>query len=113
VKFKVAQASLDQTVDPVSDDLLTEVRNAILDHPEIELIEVQGHADMSGPEDFNQRLSQGRADAVRRWLTKRGIPAKKLISKGYGSTMPVASNDTEEGRQRNRRVQFIIRKKAP
>jgi outer membrane protein OmpA-like peptidoglycan-associated protein len=114
VKFKVAQASLDQTVDPVSDDLLTEVRNAILDHPEIELIEVQGHADVSGPEDFNQRLSQGRADAVRRWLIKRGIPAKKLISKGYGSTMPVASNETEEGRQLNRRVQFIIvQKKSP
>ena len=114
VQFKVAQISLDQTVDPVSDDLLTEVRNAILDHPEIELIEVQGHADVTGPEDFNQRLSQARADAVRRWLIKRGIPAKKLISKGYGSKAPVASNESATGRQENRRVQFvIIKKKAP
>jgi OOP family OmpA-OmpF porin len=114
VKFRVAQLTLDQTVDPVSDDLLTEVRNAILDHPEIELIEVQGHADNTGPEDFNQRLSQGRADAVRLWLIKRGISRKKLIAKGYGSTNPVASNDTEEGRQANRRVQFVIaKKKAP
>ncbi|HZF56218.1 MAG TPA: OmpA family protein [Polyangiaceae bacterium] len=114
VQFKVAQASLEHTVDPVSEDLLTEVRNAILDHPEIELIEVQGHADVTGPEDFNQRLSQVRADAVRRWLIKRGIPAKKLISKGYGSTAPVASNESEKGRQENRRVQFmIIKKKAP
>jgi outer membrane protein OmpA-like peptidoglycan-associated protein len=114
VQFKVAQISLDQTVDPVSDDLLTEVRNAILDHPEIELIEVQGHADVSGPEDFNQRLSQGRADAVRRWLIKRGIPAKKLTAKGYGSKAPVASNESAEGRQVNRRVQFvIIKKNAP
>jgi outer membrane protein OmpA-like peptidoglycan-associated protein len=114
VKFRIAQATLGQTVDPVSDDLLTEVRNAIVDHPEIQLIEVQGHADNTGPEEFNQRLSQGRADAVRLWLIQRGIARTKLIAKGYGSTVPVASNDTEEGRQANRRVQFvIIQKKAP
>jgi outer membrane protein OmpA-like peptidoglycan-associated protein len=114
VQFRVGQSSLDQTVDPVSDDLLTEVRNAILDNPDIELIEVQGHADVTGPEEFNQKLSEARADAVRRWLIKRGIPRRKLTSAGYGSKAPVASNDSEEGRQENRRVQFVIvRRKSP
>lgn len=112
VQFKVGQLTLDQTVDPVSDALLTEVRNAILDHPEIDLIEVQGHADVTGPESFNAELSQGRAEAVRLWLVKRGIPNKKLIAKGYGSKAPIASNESDEGRKENRRVQFVIVKKT-
>jgi outer membrane protein OmpA-like peptidoglycan-associated protein len=112
VQFKVAQLTMDQTVDPVSDDLLTEVRNAILDHPEIDLIEVQGHADETGPEAFNQSLSEGRARAVRLWLIRKGIPPKKLVSKGYGSKAPIAPNDSDKGRQENRRVQFVIIQKA-
>lgn len=111
VTFKFAQSSLDQTVDPVSDDLLTEVRDVILQHPEIERIEVQGHADDQGTADFNQVLSQARAEAVRIWLVKRGIDGKRLTAKGYGATRPVATNQTDAGRQRNRRVQFVIVKK--
>ncbi|MFO0555968.1 MAG: OmpA family protein [Polyangiaceae bacterium] len=110
VKFKVAQSSLDQTVDPISDDLLTEVRDVILQHPEIETIEVQGHADDTGTEDFNQTLSQQRAEAVRKWLITRGIDRNRLVARGYGSRVPIAPNTTEEGRQANRRVQFVITK---
>lgn len=112
VQFKVAQATLGQTVDPVSNDLLTEVRNAILDNPDIDLIEVQGHADVTGPESFNMELSQGRAEAVRLWLIQKGIPSKKLTAKGYGSKAPIASNESDEGRRENRRVQFAIIKKT-
>lgn len=108
VTFKFGQSSLDQTVDPVSDDLLTEVRDVILQHPEIERIEVQGHADDMGTADFNKTLSQQRAEAVRRWLIAKGIDAKRLTARGYGSTVPVAENTTDEGRQKNRRVQFVI-----
>ena len=108
VTFKLGQSSLDQTVDPVSDELLTEVRDVILQHPEIEKIEVQGHADDTGTAEFNQSLSQQRADAVRRWLTQRGIDAKRLTARGYGSTVPIATNQTDDGRQKNRRVQFAI-----
>lgn len=108
VQFKFGQSALAHTVDPVSDDLLTEVRDAIVDHPEIEQIEVQGHTDNVGKDEINRALSQERADAVRRWLVQRGIPAAKLLAKGYGSTRPIATNDTEEGRQQNRRVQFLI-----
>ncbi len=108
VHFLFAKWKITQTVDPVSDDLLFEVRDAITQRPEIELIEVQGHADIIGPEDYNVILSRERADAVRLWLIERGIPAKKLISRGYGSRIPQAPSDTENGRGENRRVQFKI-----
>ncbi|MBK8256336.1 MAG: OmpA family protein [Polyangiaceae bacterium] len=111
VKFKFGRSSLDQTVDPVSDDLLAEVRDAIVAHPEIKLIEVQGHADSVGPEDYNLTLSENRANAVRDWLIKRGIAADKLTAKGYGSKVPREPNTTESGRQENRRVQFVIIKR--
>src|SRR6185436_21099856 len=99
VQFHFGKSSLDETVDPVSDDLLTEVRDAIVKHPEIKLIEVQGHADIVGPEAYNQDLSERRAKAVRDWLIKRGIAADKLTAKGYGSKVPKSTNDTSEGRQ--------------
>jgi outer membrane protein OmpA-like peptidoglycan-associated protein len=108
VKFKFGQSNLANTVDPVSDDLLTEVRDAIVDHPEIEQIEVQGHTDNVGKDEINRALSQERAESVRRWLVQRGIKPSKLIAKGYGTSKPIASNDTEEDRQQNRRVQFLI-----
>ena len=95
-------------MDPVSDGLLGEVKDAIDNHPEIEHIEVQGHADNVGPEDFNYLLSVARADAVRKWLVARGIPKEKLISRGFGSKKPVDDNATDSGRQENRRVQFVI-----
>jgi OmpA-OmpF porin, OOP family len=108
VQFHFGQSNLAQTVDPVSDDLLAEVRDAMVKHPEIELIEVQGHTDNVGPEEYNQTLSEARAEAVRAWLVTRGIPKERLVAKGYGSKTPVASNDSDQGRQENRRVQFII-----
>jgi outer membrane protein OmpA-like peptidoglycan-associated protein len=113
VRFKVGEASLSQTVDPVSDDLLTEVRNVILEHPEIEKIEVQGHADDTGSKDLNEALAQQRADAVKKWLVSKGIDGKRLVAKGYGARVPIDSNATEEGRQRNRRVQFVITERKP
>ncbi|HMY15503.1 MAG TPA: OmpA family protein [Polyangium sp.] len=108
VKFKFGESSLTHTVDPVSDDLLTEVRDAIIDHPEIEQIEVQGHTDNVGKDEVNRQLSYERAEAVRRWLVQKGIKPGKLAAKGYGSSKPIATNDTEEGKQQNRRVQFLI-----
>ncbi|MEO7328870.1 MAG: OmpA family protein, partial [Minicystis sp.] len=105
-----ARAEITQTIDPVSDSLLEEVKRAIIDHPEIEAIEVQGHADSIGPEDYNIVLSKRRAEAVRDWLIQHGIQANKLTTRGFGSTAPVATNDTTPGRQENRRVGFIIKK---
>jgi outer membrane protein OmpA-like peptidoglycan-associated protein len=111
VEFRSYGKNRTETVDPVSDDLLHEVRDAINQNPDIELVEVQGHTDDMGVEEFNQRLSQERADAVRDWLIQAGVPKEKLVSKGYGFEKPLADNRIRTGRQKNRRVQFMIVKR--
>lgn len=72
-------------------------------------IEVQGHTDNVGNEDYNQKLSKRRAESVLNYLVKKGINKKRLTSKGYGASQPVADNSTEEGRQLNRRVELIFK----
>lgn len=74
-------------------------------------IEIAGHTDSKGADDYNEQLSQGRAQAVVDYLISQGINIDRLIAKGYGETKPVASNDTDEGRAENRRVEFTILKK--
>lgn len=70
-------------------------------------IEVAGHTDNAGTADANLRLSQQRAEAVAAALVERGVAAGRLAAKGYGQTVPVADNRTEEGRARNRRVELV------
>jgi len=69
-------------------------------------VEIQGHTDHVGSGEYNQRLSEKRAKAVMDYLLEKGIEPERLSHKGYGFTRPVASNDTEEGRARNRRVEL-------
>jgi outer membrane protein OmpA-like peptidoglycan-associated protein len=76
-------------------------------HPNME-IEIAGHTDNIGDSLTNQKLSEDRAAAVKQYLLDHGVAAARLKSKGYGKTMPVVPNDTEEHRQLNRRVEFII-----
>nr|WP_227625891.1 OmpA family protein [Geofilum rubicundum] len=71
-------------------------------------IEVQGHTDSSGSDTYNQDLSERRANAVTSYLVNRGVSSSRLTTVGYGETSPKYSNDTEEGRAQNRRVEFII-----
>ena len=71
-------------------------------------VEIAGHTDSVGSEAYNTLLSQQRADSVRTYLTGKGIDAKRMTAVGYGEAEPVASNDTEEGRRNNRRVEFRI-----
>jgi outer membrane protein OmpA-like peptidoglycan-associated protein len=71
-------------------------------------IEVQGHTDNKGSEEFNQGLSVRRAVTVTDYLNSKGIPNSRLNVKGYGETAPKYTNDTEEGRAQNRRVEFLI-----
>ncbi len=73
-------------------------------------IEIQGHTDSSGENRFNEKLSNNRAKEVYNFLITNGISPKRLSYKGYGSTQPKANNTTEEGRQQNRRTEFIITK---
>jgi outer membrane protein OmpA-like peptidoglycan-associated protein len=70
-------------------------------------VEVAGHTDDVGTPEANLELSEGRAKAVMAALVQRGVPADRLTAKGYGQTAPVADNRTEEGRERNRRVELV------
>ncbi len=69
-------------------------------------VEIQGHCDKSGPKAFNDRLSLKRAEAVRDYLVAKGVPAERMVVKGYGWEMPRYPNDTRENRAKNRRVEF-------
>jgi OmpA-OmpF porin, OOP family len=111
VQFQVYGKHRSETVAPVSQNLMNEIRDVINQHPEILKIEVQGHTDDSGDDDFNLRLSQDRAEAVRQWLIDAGIPASKLVAKGYGFNKPLADNRIRQGRQQNRRVEFVVLEK--
>ena len=72
---------------------------------------LEGHTDSKGNDAYNQRLSERRAESVKRWLVEReGIEAGRLTPKGWGETKPVAGNDDDAGRQKNRRVEVVIRK---
>ena len=72
------------------------------------VVDVAGHADSTGPDDKNLELSQRRAGSVSSYLGGQGINAQRLIATGYGETRPIASNDTQEGRQQNRRVEITL-----
>jgi OOP family OmpA-OmpF porin len=69
-------------------------------------IEIEGHTDSIGSAKYNQALSERRAQAVKDYLVNKGITADRLMPVGYGLTRPIASNDTEDGRAKNRRVQL-------
>jgi outer membrane protein OmpA-like peptidoglycan-associated protein len=71
---------------------------------------IEGHTDSIGTAAYNQELSQRRAEALRDALIKRGIASNRIVAKGYGESYPVASNETEAGRQQNRRVEIVILK---
>ena len=100
------------TIKPVSSALLDEVAQTLNDNPDIQLIEVQGHTDNKGGMMYNIMLSDNRAKAVKDALIARKVDAKRLRAKGFGPKQPIASNDTDEGRSKNRRVQFKIIKRA-
>jgi len=76
----------------------------------IHLVEIAGHTDSVGDVDYNVKLSKRRASSVKQYLIKKGIDPSKVVTKGYGLTEPVADNETEEGRAKNRRVELIILK---
>ena len=77
------------------------------EYPEA-FVEVQGHTDDRGDDATNMTLSQGRAESVMEYLKGKGIDESRLTAKGYGETMPVATNKTRRGRNENRRVDFKL-----
>jgi OmpA-OmpF porin, OOP family len=95
------------TLRPESFKALNELVEAMKAKPTL-VIEIGGHTDNVGTPESNLTLSQGRADAVKNYLVKNKIASGRVLSKGYGDTLPVAYNDTEKGRQQNRRTEVKI-----
>ncbi len=100
-------ASGKSTLTPDSNAELDRLVKLLKDVPGLK-IELSGHTDNVGSESMNKKLSQDRAQAVVNYLINKGIDSKRLAAKGYGSSQPVASNNTSEGRQENRRTEFLI-----
>ncbi|MGK4007333.1 OmpA family protein [Sorangium sp. So ce1036] len=103
------QFDLDKaTIRAESHSLLNEVVDTIKKHAHIKKIAIEGHASAEGSDEHNLDLSDRRAKAVMQYLVEHGIPAGMLTAKGFGKSKPIADNDTEEGREKNRRVEFNI-----
>ena len=95
------------TIQPSFRATLDDVAASLVKYPN-SLVDVYGHTDSTGSDAYNQTLSESRARTVMNYLISRGVPAARLRSQGFGETMPVASNDTADGRARNRRVEIKI-----
>jgi outer membrane protein OmpA-like peptidoglycan-associated protein len=86
---------------------LDKLSNILKEYPDTN-IEIQGHTDSKGADSYNMSLSERRASAVATYLRGRGIASSRIRTKGFGETAPVATNETEDGRSQNRRVDFLI-----
>ncbi len=92
---------------PQSARALDNARRKLEDNPDVE-VEISGHTDNVGTDEYNSTLSTARARAVLQWMTARGISAARLRAHGYGASRPRAPNDSEEQRARNRRIEFRV-----
>lgn len=92
---------------PGAREKLAKVAGIMLAHPGLN-VEIEGHTDSVGSDDYNQRLSEQRASSVRDFLVLQGLSSSNLVSRGFGETRPVATNDTAEGRRANRRVELVV-----
>lgn len=103
VKFEFDKAVLTPNAKIILDDVAN-----VLSTAESVRAEVQGHTDSKGPEAYNQKLSQRRADSVKKYLVDKGIDGGRLETKGFGESDPIADNGTSEGRAKNRRVELKV-----
>ena len=92
---------------PGAREKLAKIAGIVLAHPGL-ILEVEGHTDSVGGDEYNQRLSERRAASVRDYLVQQGVNSSGITSKGFGKAQPVASNDSAAGRQRNRRVEMVV-----
>lgn len=95
------------TLKPGAREKLAKIAGIILSHPGLRLA-IEGHTDSVGGDDFNQRLSEQRANSVRDYLVAQSVATDSITASGFGKTRPVASNDTPSGRQLNRRVELVV-----
>jgi OOP family OmpA-OmpF porin len=104
IRFEPGRAS----IDPDSAGLLDRLIETAMRCPSAD-IEIAGHTDADGEDASNQALSEKRAEAVVNYLVRAGLPASRFTATGYGSSQPVTTNDTDEGKAQNRRIDFLVR----
>ena len=108
---KVQFEANSDVIKDASSGLLHDIADVLRKNPQVTKISIEGHASSEGdvPPGHNKKLSDDRAKAVMTWLVqKEHIDPSRLAAKGWGSEKPIASNDTEEGREKNRRVEFLV-----
>lgn len=108
ITFEPGSGTLDENAGPIID----EIAAVLVDCAGVQL-EIQGHTDSQGRESMNQALSQTRAQSVLNALHKRRLLTGSFVAKGYGESQPIADNDTEEGREANRRIEFVLIRPEP
>lgn len=108
VQFATGKATILANSFPILD----EVVKLLVVNPEIKHLAIEGHTDNRGSDDLNEKLSSERANAVMEYIIKKGIDSARLSAQGFGPRVPIADNNTPDGRQKNRRVEFHIRDKG-
>jgi peptidoglycan-associated lipoprotein len=104
VRFGFNQSELTDNARSILENLLTQLKS---ENKNV-FIEVQGHTDSLGTEDYNMKLGQERADAVRRYLSENGIPLHRISTISYGEARPITDNNSKKGRSTNRRVVIVV-----
>ena len=103
IRFKTGSYEIDEEKSIGLEDLY----RTVIDNPG-QAILIEGHTDNVFTEEYNQVLSERRAEALKAFFVNKGIPEERIITRGYGETRPIANNETEEGRAKNRRVEVFL-----
>jgi OOP family OmpA-OmpF porin len=92
---------------PSAEDVLRETVKTLKDNPDLHVV-VEGHTDSIGSDQYNLRLSEKRAEAVKRYLVRQGVDPSRITTRGYGESRPIADNTSREGRAKNRRAEIVV-----
>ena len=98
---------------PEGKAILDEVAAVLVEHAEIAKVRIDGNADSRATQEYNQKLSEERADSVRDYLVTKGIATERLVTRGFGENKPIGDNSTNVGRYKNRRVEFHVLERTP
>jgi OOP family OmpA-OmpF porin len=104
IQFELGKATLKKA----SFKVLDEVVAVLQGRPGVRKVQIEGHTDITGDPQKNRELSQARAESVLEYLVTKGVARERLVARGFGPDKPIAPNETEEGREANRRVEFAI-----
>jgi outer membrane protein OmpA-like peptidoglycan-associated protein len=104
VQFRSGSAVIDRNSEP----LLDQIAQGLNANSQVKHVRIEGYTDNVGDPRINQKLSEARANSVKEALERRHVDSDRLVTRGFGETRPIAPNDSAGGRQKNRRVEFLI-----